>query len=503
MRRSLLAAAVAASLALGTGAANSAQLRIGLQEDPDALDPAQGGTFVGRLVFAALCDKLVDIDAKLGFVPQLATEWSWSADNLALTMKLRSGVVFHDGEPMNAEAVKANLDRYREAAYSRRKAEVKSVKSVDVVDAATVRLNLSEPYAPLLSVLADRAGMMMSPKAIAAQGDKIGNNPICSGPYKFERRVAQERIALDKFDGYWNKAAIHIDGIVFLPIPDATVRLANLQSRGVEMIERVAATDVKQIRQNPQLRLADVTSLGYTTWIINVNNGPNANGPLAKNPKVREALELAIDRNVISQVVFEGQSVPSNQAEAPGTTYYNKAHPVPKRDLEKAKALLKESGAGRVGFTITVVNNPSDLQVAQVVQSMANEAGFDVKVSGIETVTLIQEAGKGNFDSAIVLWSGRADPDGNISIWLAGDGFLNWGKYSNPKLDQAFAKARATNNQAARQTLYDEASSIYLADRPAIFLYHNKLIWAFTSKLDGFTPYPDGIIRFQGMKLNP
>src|SRR5689334_12663766 len=102
-------------------------LRIGLQEDPDRLDPAQGGTFVGRIVFAALCDKLIDIDAKLGYLPQLATEWAWENDGKALRLKLRSGVVFHDGEPFDAEAVKVNLDRYRAADYSRRKGEVKSI----------------------------------------------------------------------------------------------------------------------------------------------------------------------------------------------------------------------------------------------------------------------------------------------------------------------------------------------------------------------------------------
>ena len=162
----LLTLVLAAALAGSSTVPVSAQaLRIALQDDPDRLDPAQGGTFVGRIVFAALCDKLIDIDAKLDFRPQLATQWDWSQDGKALVMKIRSGVVFHDGTPLDSEAVKINIDRYRTADYSRRKSEVKSIANVVVVDPLTIRIELSEPDAPLLSVLADRAGMMLSPKA--------------------------------------------------------------------------------------------------------------------------------------------------------------------------------------------------------------------------------------------------------------------------------------------------------------------------------------------------
>ncbi|MFI4988915.1 MAG: ABC transporter substrate-binding protein, partial [Alphaproteobacteria bacterium] len=131
MERRHLLGILAAALMLAAGNATAATLRIGLQDDPDQLDPARSGTFVGRVVFAGLCDKLVDIDTKLNIVPQLATEWAWSADSLSLTMKLRPGVVFHDGEPFDAAAVKFNLERYKNAAYSSRKGELKPVKAVE------------------------------------------------------------------------------------------------------------------------------------------------------------------------------------------------------------------------------------------------------------------------------------------------------------------------------------------------------------------------------------
>ena len=168
--------AAAALLLSAMPAAPANTLRIGLQADPSTLDPAQSAAFVDRVVMAAVCDKLIELDAKLAYVPQLATEWSWAADGLSLTMKLRAGVTFHDGEPFDAEAVRFNIERYKTAPYSRRQSELAPVKSVTVVDPVTVRFELSEPYAPLLAQLADRAGMMVSPKAARELGDKLGDS---------------------------------------------------------------------------------------------------------------------------------------------------------------------------------------------------------------------------------------------------------------------------------------------------------------------------------------
>src|ERR1051325_11212661 len=161
--------------------AQAQTLRIGLQADPATLDPAQSAAFVDRVVMAAVCDKVIELDPSLNYVPQLATAWAWSADGLSLTLTLRAGVTFHDGEPLDAQAVKFNLERYKSAPYSRRVSELKPVSAVTVVDPLTVRLDLSEPYAPLLAQLADRAGMMVSPKAARELGDKLGTRPVCAG----------------------------------------------------------------------------------------------------------------------------------------------------------------------------------------------------------------------------------------------------------------------------------------------------------------------------------
>lgn len=489
-------------LLAGSGGASAQTLRIGLQEDPDRLDPAQGSTFVGRIVFAAVCDKLIDTDAKLAYVPQLATEWQWSADNRALTMKLRPGVVFHDGTPMDAAAVKFNLDRYREASYSRRKAEVKSIANVAVVDPLTVRLDLSQPDAPLLSVLADRAGMMLSPKALAADGENIANNPVCSGPFKFSQRVAQQKIVFDRFDGYWDKSRIHVQQVVFQPIADATVRTTNLLAGGLDISERIPATDLKQLKSEKRIKLASSTALAYNTMTINLSNGPRAAASvLAKDARVREALELSIDRQALMQVVFDGEFVATNQPQAVENSWYVKQFPIPARDVEKAKKLLAEAGVTKPSFTLSVTNSPVESQVAQVIQAMVAEAGFDMKIEVLESNTLTGNATKGEYEAAVVIWSGRADPDGNVSIWIACDGFINWGKYCNKEMDQALAAARAKTDVGARQADYAIAAGHYLKDRPHLFLYNYKWLWGLAEKVDGFKPHPDGIIRLQDVKL--
>src|ERR1041385_5851012 len=236
----LFAAAVAASPAIAQG-----NLRVGLAEDPDNLDPTTAGSYVGRIVLAAMCDKLFDIDEKLNIVPQLALSHETSADGKTVTLKLRPNVKFQDGEPFNAEAVRFTLDRGLTKEDSKRKAELSQIDKIEVVDPLTVRMLLKAPFSPLIAQLTDRAGMMVSPKAVKEAGDKFVNKPICAGPFKFAERVVQDRIVLDRFADYWGKDRIHVDRITYRPIPDSTVRLANLQAGALDIIERLLPTDIQ------------------------------------------------------------------------------------------------------------------------------------------------------------------------------------------------------------------------------------------------------------------
>src|ERR1700716_187248 len=266
----LAAIAAALLLSLDAGAHAQTTLRIGLAEDPDILDPSIARTYVGRIVFSAFCDKLFDIDEKLNIVPQPARSHETSADGKEMTIKLSPNVKFHDGEPLDAEAAKFSIERHMTLPTSFRKPELASVDHVEVVDPLTIKLVLKLPSSPLIAQLTDRAGMMVSPKAAKEAGDKFGLRPVCAGPYKFVERVQQDRMVFEKFADYWNKDNVFIDRVVFLPIVDATVRLANLKSGGLDLIERVLATDIKDVQGDPKLKLATALELGYQGVTLNI-----------------------------------------------------------------------------------------------------------------------------------------------------------------------------------------------------------------------------------------
>ncbi|HTZ35871.1 MAG TPA: ABC transporter substrate-binding protein [Stellaceae bacterium] len=498
-----LAVALGAVCLLSGAALADTTLRIGLAEDPDILDPTLARTYVGRIVFASLCDKLVDIGPKLDIVPQLATSWKWSDDNKALVMTLRQGVKFQDGEKMDAAAVKFSLERHLTMPGSNRKAEISAVKSVEIVDDHTVKLVLDKPFAPLLAQLSDRAGMIVSPKAAQAAGDKFGEHPVCAGPFKFTERVAQDRIVLDRFADYWNKDAIHVDRIVFLPIPDSTVRLANLQSGSLDLIERVAATDLDTVRKDARLKLATITSLAYQGITFNVDNGDKAKTPLGQDKRVRAALDLSIDRAALNEVVFNGEFAPGNQWEPPGSPWYVKDLPVPPRDPAKAKALLAAAGQPHPSFTMMVPTNPETERAAQVIQSMAAESGFDIKIQATEFAASLDLATKGDYAAYLIGWSGRTDPDGNIYNFVSckAPPALNTGHYCNQQVDAALDAARTASADADRLADYAKVAATILDERPLIYLWHPKWLYAMSAKLTGFVPYPDGLIRPQGLKL--
>src|SRR5216684_1514257 len=496
-------ASIAAALLLSLGASVQAQttLRIGLAEDPDILDPSIGRTYVGRIVFAAVCDKLFDIDEKLNIVPQLALSHETSADGKEMTIKLRPGVKFHDGEPFDAEAAKFSLERHLTLPTSFRKPELAALDHVEIVDPLTIKLVLKTPYSPLIAQLTDRAGMMISPKAAKEEGDKFGLHPVCAGPYKFVERVQQDRMVFEKFADYWNKDNIFIDRVVFLPIVDSTVRLANLKSGGLDLIERLLATDIRDVRADPKLALSTALSLGYQGITINIGSD-KSKGPLSQSAKMRQALDLSIDREAINQVVYNGEFVPGNQWVNPDHPYYQKAYPVRSRDVAKAKALLKEAGfTGPITVDFMVPKNVETETVAQVIQSMAAEAGFDMKTRVTETATALKAAEAGEYQAFILDWSGRIDPDGNSYIFHKSKAPQNYSAYSNPDVDRLLDDARLVTDMAQRKSIYEKMTKSILEDEPIIYLYHRKNLIVHTTKLEGYKQLPDGLVRVVGLKL--
>jgi len=500
IKRTLMAGLAALALAAGSAQAQTT-LRIGLAEDPDVLDPTFARTFVGRIVFASLCDKLFDIDKDLKIVPQLATGYEWSDGGKALTIKLRPNVLFHDGEKMDAEAVRFSLDRHLNAPRSGRRAEISVVKTIEVADPLTVKLTLSTAFAPLIAQFTDRAGMIVSPKAAAAAGEQFGQKPVCAGPFKFVERVAQDRIVLDKFAQYWDAKNVHFDRVIYRPIPDASVRLANLKAGALDLIERMLATDVPASKTDAKLKVVPVKELGYQGITFNLANGEKAKAPVGADARVREAFELAIDRNVINQVVYNGEYTPTVQAVPPSSPFHNKSLKIPGRDVAKAKTLLAAAGMPAPVVNLTVPNSPDLRQAAEIIQSMTKEAGFDVRINVMEFASSLNAAERGDFEAYILAWSGRPDPDGNLYIFVTKNGPLNYGKYTNADVDNLMNEQRAASDPAQRTALLGKVMEITAKDRPILYLWHRTNFIAHAARLSGFQPVPDALIRVQGMKL--
>jgi peptide/nickel transport system substrate-binding protein len=249
--------------------------------------------------------------------------------------------------------------------------------------------------------------------------------------------------------------------------------------------------------------VAKATSLGYQGMTINVANGPRADNPLGQSNLVRQALSLSIDRAALNQVVFEGAFAPGNQPFSPPSPWYNSEFPVPERDVNAAKALLAEAGyPDGVTIEVQVANNPVQTQVMQVIQAMAAESGISIELVAKEFATLLADQSAGEYTASQIGWSGRVDPDGNIHQFMTTGGGINDSKYSDPEMDQLLNEARLSTDPAARKESYDAAVAKQQEDMPIIYLYHPVWIWALNKSVSGFTPFPDGMIRLQGVSMS-
>src|SRR5687768_3149152 len=303
---------VVAALLLAVGAPKTAdaqkkQLVVALNQDPDILDPTLSRTYVGRIIFSQMCEKLYEIDESLRIQPQLAADMPALSDGgKTVTIKLRPNVKFNDGTPMNADAVRASLDRHRTMKGSNRRSELDSVTAVETVDPLTVRLRLKAPFSPLTAQLADRAGMPVSPAAVQKLGEKFGTAPVCVGPWQFVERIPQDRIVVEKSPHYFDQSQAKFERIVFRVIPDDNVRLANLRSGDIDVMHLVAPTDAASLKKEGRFEVSNVTGLGFNSLTINLKNKTGKTNPpgdlgtpLANDPRVREALELSIDREAL------------------------------------------------------------------------------------------------------------------------------------------------------------------------------------------------------------
>ena len=381
----------AAFLLLAGSASAQTTLRIGLAEDPDILDPTLARTFVGRIVFSAICDKLFDLDEKLNIVPQLATAYEWAGDNKSLLIRLRPGVTFHDGEKFDAEAVRFNIDRHKNLPGSTRRTELTQVASVDVVDPLTVKLNLSAPFAPLLAQLTDRSGMMVSPKAAQAAGDKFGSKPVCAGPFKFVERVAQDRIVLERFADYWNK-----DSNPFRPH-----RLsADRRRLGAP---RQPACGAARLHRAPgavrRARAEEATAASRSRGSSRsaTRASPSMSARATSRRRTRSAAMRACARpsscrstaTRSSRWRWTARRRPATSGSRRATRSMRRAARSRSATWRRPGRCSREAGVANPAVTLMTPTTSDAQRVAQVVQAMAKEAGFDIKIQSTEFASSI------------------------------------------------------------------------------------------------------------------
>lgn len=503
---------VALTLLAGVAHAQKTTLVVALNQDPDILDPSLSRTYVGRIIYEHMCEKLYEIDENLKIFPQLAAEMPTFTDGgKTVTIKLRRGVKFNDGTPMNAEAVRYSLDRHLNMKGSSRRSELELVSSIEVVDPLTLRLRLKAPFSPLVAMLADRAGMPVSPTQAKKLDEKFGTDPVCVGPWAFAERVPQDRIVLEKSKHYFDPSQAKFDRLVFRIIPDDNVRLANLRSGDIDVMHLVAPTDAVSLKKEGRFVVSSVTGLAYNSITINLHNKNGKNTPpvdlgtpLANDPRVREALDLSIDREALNQVAWDGQYTPGCTPLSPVSPFYDKGRKCPTRDVAKAKKLLTEAGlAGGYSFEMTIVNDPQQRRLGEVIQGMAKEAGFNISLRPSEFASALKDDDDGNLRAFLVGWSGRVDPDGNIHLFHTCGGSLNTTGACDEAIDALLNKAREVSDFAQRAALYKEAiDKMVLGRRNLLYLYHQNYIVAYPKNLKNYKAVPDGLIRIKGVSWN-
>jgi peptide/nickel transport system substrate-binding protein len=462
--------------------------------DINTLDPCLSSSFYDRQILNNITDKLFDLNSKGKIIPVLATGYKVAPGGFVYTITLRKGVKFQDGTPFNAAAAKFNLDRYRSTACAPRAAELAPVRSVVAKGSSTLVIHLNEPFSPLLSILTDRSGMMMSPKAIQSEGTSFAQKPVGTGPFVFSERVKGDHITLVRNPHYWRKGYPKASEVVFKIFVDPNTELVNLQSGQVDFIDAVTAQNVPTVKNNKKLHLVNRPGYGWGGFWLNVA----APGPL-HSKLIREAISAAIDRKAYIKAIAGSTAIPSNSPFGPGEFAYGSWDKPPAQNIKRAKTLVKQSGIKNPSFTFDTTSATVALQGAQILQQMLAKAGITMTIKTEDFPTILDQLSKHNFEASAVGWSGRPDPDQNSYNHFVALGPFNYGQYASGTVTNALNKARATQNLTKRRQYYAIVARTLAKDVPYVFTDHPNNSFAEIAKLKGFNYVPDGIIRTMAM----
>jgi peptide/nickel transport system substrate-binding protein len=465
-------------------------INIGLKADPPSLDPSQSNALVDRQVQNSIYDKLFDLDKDGNIVPVLVESYEVSPDGKVYTLKLKTGITFHDGTEFNADVVKFNIERYRED-NSRRVNEMKFVQKVEVVDPQTVTIELSEPFSPFISILTDRSGMMVSPEAVKKYGDDYLNHPVGTGAYVFVEHVKGDHVTLEKNENYWN-GEVKIDELNYKVFTNGTAAVQNLKSGQLDFIDEVPTKEIKGLENNPVGKVVAESGMAYQGFYLNTKQEPFTNKYL------RQAVNKAVDREAFIKVVLDGYGAPANSPFAKGNLAHGDSDKVSKPDKQEIKDLLDKGGKpDGFSFKFQIGTSPVHEQFGAVIQSMLKPYGIEVELEKVEFGTMLENGANHKFQALQLGWSGRPDPDQSFFDFVVTDQPNNYAAVSNPELDKLVKQARTELDPAKRKVLYDQAMEIVHDESEYVYIYHDFNRFGVSKKVTGFEYIPDGIIHTQ------
>ena len=509
----LLALLIGPGADLPAAAQSPATLVVGLVAEPVNLDPAQVTDLNSNRVGRRVVETLVTFpDESTQVVPGLAESWTISRDGLRYTFKLRRGIAFHDGTPLNAEAVKFSIERQilpehpfnKLGKYPFANYFFGNVKAVEVVDEHTVQFVLKEPRASFLAVLTAGAASVVSPTAVRKAGESYPLAPVGTGPFKFVQWDRGQRVVLEKNASYW-KHPVKIDRVVYRPIVEDQARLTELLTGSLHLIVGVPPDFVGQLEGNPQVGL--LKQVGAHVWYLGINGQKKP----FDDKRVRQALNYAVNKDAIVRDVLKGTGAVSVGPVLPGTWGAEPSLKPYPYDPARARKLLAEAGYPN-GFSTSlwVPESGSGMQspvaMSTVIQSNLRAVGVNVALQTMEWGAYLAKLRSKEQELFALSWmAGNEDPDMvmypllHSSQWTPGG--PNRAMYKNAHFDDLLHQARVATDQAKRAELYREAQRILYDDPPWIFIDHEVQTAAFARRVQGFKLHPSFDLRVETISL--
>lgn len=486
--------------------------------DSVSLDPAKETDGESLNVCDNIFDTLVQFkDGSTEIEPGLAEKWDVSADGLNYTFHLRPGVKFHDGTPMNADAVVFSLMRQHDTkheaykysqmwAYWQDMGMDKLVALISKVDDKTVRMTLKTPSAPFLANMAMSFASIVSPAAVRKHKQEFARNPVGTGPFKFVSWTKNEKIVLDAFGEFWGGKP-KLGRVIFRSYPDSSTRLNAFLAKEIHMMNLPTPDQVNVIRQKrPEAKIVEEPAMNVAYLAFNTTKGPFA------KPKVRQALNMAVNKEAIIKGVYAGMGVPAVNPIPPSLWGYNSTIAPYSYSQAKAKQLLAEAGYPK-GFDselfylpVSRPYMPDAKRVAEAIQADFKAVGVKVQLTTHEWAVYLDKTKKGEHPMALMGWTGdNGDPDNFLNVLLSGDNAKppasNIAFYDNVKVTQILRDAQKVTVQKKRADLYREAQKLIHQDAPWIPLAHSRVAMPMDPKVQGFTLQPNGSRRFFKVSL--